>query len=73
MSKSKRFAAPRTSALRRRRALKIARARGAELASGKILGISKHGPLISIQILSLEVVLQRLHLQHRRQDQDADL
>jgi hypothetical protein len=28
---------------------------------------------MSIQILSLEVVLERLHLEHRRQDQDADL
>ena len=43
------------------------------LASCKPLGLSKRGVLISIQILSLEVVLQRLHLEHGRQHQDADL
>ena len=52
------------NAQRRRRALKERAAAAFVLASRKTLGISKRGSLLSIQILSLEVVLQRLDLQH---------
>ena len=61
------------NAQRRRRALKERAAAAFVLASRKTLGISKRGSLLSIQILSLEVVLQRLDLQHGGKHQDADL
>ena len=61
------------NAQRRRRALKERAAAAFVLASRKTLGISKRGSLLSIQILSLEVVLQRLDLQHGGKHQYADL